>query len=212
MDIEIGQDRDNPNGYFMKRTIIGTIGRIWLGIVVSAILVSAAHAAEKTAFELAKEADKHVGEDAKGKVVQIRSEKSVGSLTPTIWYVVLYDPDATAKATEIKFGAGQKLSVKRPARVLELGFRDHLALDKDKLKVDSDAAIKTASEQPMLKNLKLTATKLTLERWEGNVVWKVRLWAEKLRDSRKDADIGEVFIAADTGKVLKNDLKIERVD
>ena len=36
--------------------------------------------------------------------------------------------------------------------------------------------------------------------------------AEKLRDSRKDADIGEVFIATDTGKVVKNDLKIERVD
>ncbi|HEY6227570.1 MAG TPA: hypothetical protein VI282_10660, partial [Verrucomicrobiae bacterium] len=85
-------------------------------------------------------------------------------------------------------------------------------IDKDKLKVDSDSAIKTASEQPMLKNLKLTATKLTLEKWEGNPVWKVRLWAEKLRDSRKDADIGEVFIAADTGKVVKNDLKIERVD
>jgi hypothetical protein len=181
-------------------------------LAVGAFLMCAAHAAEKTAFELAKEADKHVGEDAKGKVVQIRSEKSIGSLSPTVWYVVIYDPDATAKATEIKFGAGQKLSVKRPARILELGMRDHLPMDKDKLKVDSDSAIKTASEQPMLKNLKLTATKLTLEKWEGNPVWKVRLWAEKLRDSRKDADIGEVFIAADTGKVVKNDLKIERVD
>src|SRR5436853_7905394 len=106
----------------MKRTVIGTIGRIWLGFVASAIFVGAAHAGEKTAFELAKEADKHVGEDAKGKVVQLRSEKSIGSLTPSIWYVVLHDPDATAKATEIKFGAGQKLSVKRPARVLELGM------------------------------------------------------------------------------------------
>src|SRR6185503_7920900 len=99
----------------MTRTFFGSIGRIGLGIVASAFLLSAAHAAEKTAFELAKEADKHVGEDAKGKVVQLRSEKSIGSLTPTIWYVVLHDPDATAKATEIKFGAGQKLSVKRPA-------------------------------------------------------------------------------------------------
>jgi hypothetical protein len=209
---EFGLDRDNCNGNFMKRTLVETFGRICFGLIASAMLVCSAQAAEKTAFELAKEADKHVGEDAKGKIVQIRSEKSVGSLTPTIWYVVLYDPDATAKATEVKFGAGQKLSVKRPARVLELGFRDHLQLDKDKLKVDSDAAIKTATEQPMLKNLKLTATKLNLERWEGNVVWKVRLWAEKLRDSRKDADIGEIFIAADSGKVMKNDLKIERVD
>lgn len=191
----------------------GQFGRILRNtLALAAVTCATAWAGEKTAFDLAKEADKHVGEDAKGKVVQIRSEKSVGTMTPNIWYVVLYDTDATAKATEVKFGAGQKLSVKRPARVLELGFKDHLPLDKDKLKVDSDEAIKTASSEPLVKNLKLTASKLTLEKWEGQPVWKVRLWAEKLRDSRKDADIGEVIIAADTGKVLKNDLKIDRVD
>src|SRR5687768_12047105 len=154
---------------FMKCTIFGQAGRIWLSALTGAMLVcSSALAAEKTAFDLAKEADRHVGEDAKGKVVQIRSEKSVGSMTPTIWYVVLHDPDATAKATEVKFGAGQKLSVKRPARILELGFRDHVPLDKDKLKTDSDEAIKVATAEPMLKNLKLTASRLALEKWEGS--------------------------------------------
>jgi hypothetical protein len=185
----------------------------WLPLVTALLfLCSLARAADLTAFQLAREADKHVGEDAKGKVVQIRSEKSIGSLTPDIWYVVLYDPDATAKATEVKFGAGQKLSVKRPARILELGFKEHLPLDKDKLKVDSDVAIKTATELSLVKNLKLRATRLALEKWESTPVWKVRLWAEKLRDSKKDADLGEVFIDAESGKVVKNDLHIDRVD
>jgi hypothetical protein len=197
----------------MTEMILQKAGRVWLGMVVAMLLLgAAARGAEKTAFELAREADKHVGEDAKGKVVQIRSEKSIGTLTPNIWYVVMYDPDATAKATEIKFGSGQKLSVKRPARVLEIGFKDHLPLDKDKLKTDSDEAIKVATSEGMLKNLKLTATRLVLEKWEGAPVWKVRLWAEKLRDPRKDADIGEVFVSAENGKVVKNDLRIERVD
>jgi len=53
---------------------------------------------------------------------------------------------------------------------------------------------------------------LTLERWEEMPVWKVRLWAAKLRNPTKDADIGEVIISAETGKMLKNDLKISRVD
>src|SRR6476661_9807496 len=106
----------------MNVTIYRGLGRGALAIVAAlALLCGAARAGDLTAFQLAKEADKHVGEDAKGKIVQIRSEKSIGSLTPNIWYVVLYDTDATAKATEVKFGAGQKLSVKRPARVLELG-------------------------------------------------------------------------------------------
>src|SRR5688572_6131032 len=154
--------------------------RLAIALITIATLTASASAAEKTAFELAREADKHVGEDAKGKVVQIRSEKSIGSLTPNIWYVVLYDTDATAKATEVKFGGGQKLSVKRPARVLEFVNRGgQLPLEKDKLKTDSDKAIKIATEEPMLKNLKVTATRLTLERWDATPAWKVRLWAEK---------------------------------
>lgn len=195
----------------MKHSFHQIAGRA-VALLGLSLICATASAAEKTAFELAREADRHVGEDAKGKVVQIRSEKSIGSLTPTIWYVVLYDTDATAKATEIKFGAGQKLSVKRPARILEFASKSQLPLDKEKLKVDSDKAIKTATEEPLLKNLKLTATKLTLEKFEGTPAWKVRIWAEKLRDSKRDADLGEVIIDSESGKVLKNDLHIDRVD
>jgi uncharacterized protein (DUF849 family) len=90
--------------------------------------------------------------------------------------------------------------------------RDGSPLDKDKLKVDSDKAIEIATAEPLLKNLKILATRLTLERWEEMPVWKVRLWAAKLRNPAKDVDIGEVFITADTGKVIKNDLRISRVD
>jgi hypothetical protein len=48
-----------------------------------------ARASEPTAFQLIKEGNKHVGEDAKDKVAQIRSEKSIGGLVPSIWYVRL---------------------------------------------------------------------------------------------------------------------------
>ena len=193
------------NGKIATRTRLATL----LSVV---FLCAMARAGDMTAFQLAREADKHVGEDAKGKVVQIRSEKSIASLTPDIWYVVMYDLDATAKATEIKFGGGQKLSVKRPARILEFGGKNNLPLDKDKLKTDSDKAIEIATTQNLTKNLKLTATKLTLEKWDDMPVWKVHVWAQKLRDAKKDVDLGEMIIAADSGKVLKNDFHIDRVD
>src|SRR5437016_14616510 len=138
-------------------------------------------AGEPTAFDLIKEGNRHVGEEAKDKVVQIRSEKSVGTLTPNIWYVVYFDPDATAKATEVKFGSGKKLTVKRPARILEPFLGTHKPLNRDKMKVDSDKAIEIATKEPLLSNLKLTATQLWLEREAWSVddvpVWKVRLWA-----------------------------------
>jgi len=194
----------------MKRTIRNFTGSLLLGLLAAGS--GDAVAEELTAFQLVKEGNRHVGEDAKDKVTQIRSEKSIGSMTPTIWFVVYYDPDATAKATEVKFGAGRKLEVKRPARILELAGKTHTPLPKEKLKTDSDKALDIATKEPILKNLKLTASRMTLERWDDMPVWKVRLWAAKLREPSKDADIGEVFIAADEGKVVKNDLHINRVD
>jgi hypothetical protein len=170
-----------------------------------------ASASEPTAFDLVKEGDNYVGQDVKDRVVEIRSEKSVGSLVPNIWYIVYYDPDATAKATEVKFGAGKKLSVKRPARLLEFAT-GNTELPKEKLKIDSDKALSIAKKEPLLNNLTLTATQMKLERWDSEPVWKVRFWAAKLRKPSATADIGEIFVNAATGEVVKNDLHISRVD
>ena len=193
--------------------LFGGLGLVLLGLLAGTATV---RAAEPTAFALIKEGNRHVGEDAKDKVVQIRSEKSIGSLTPNIWYIVYYDPDATAKATEVKFGAGKKLSVKRPARVLEPIMGTHKPLNREKFKIDSDKAIELAAKEPLLSKLKLTASELRLERqaWSGDddPVWRVRFWAAKLRHPDQSADIGEVFLSAETGKVVKNDLHPNRVD
>jgi len=190
-------------------------GGQWLAALLLAGGLSqiASLAAEPTAFELIKEGNRHVGEEAKGRVVQIRSEKSIGSLMPNIWYVVYYDPDATAKATEVKFAAGTKVSVKRPARILEPITRSHRELAKEKLKIDSDKAIQIAKSDPLLKNVTLTNTEMRLERGEGEQpVWKVKLWASKIRKPSETVHIGEIHISAEDGKVVKSDLKPGRVD
>jgi hypothetical protein len=180
-----------------------------------------AQGADATALELIKEGNRYVGEQAKDKVVQIRSEKSVASLTPVIWYVVYYDTTATLKAVEVKFAAGKMATVKRPFRLLEPVTGGDTPLDREKLKVDSDEAIKTAMKDPLLENIKVTATQLKLEKVGegvlgrsgiGEGVWKVKLWAAKLRDATRDADIGEVWISAADGKVIKSDLHINRLD
>jgi len=179
-----------------------------------------AQAAEPTAFALITEGNRYVGEQAKDKIVQLRSEKSIGTLTPTIWYVVYYDTTATLKAVEVKFGAGKMLTVKRPMRLLEPVFGGDTPLDRDRLKIDSDEAVKIALKEPLLQNLKMTATQLKLEKAGegvlgtegGQAVWRVKLWAAKLRNPTKDADIGEVWVAALDGKIAKNDLHINRVD
>jgi hypothetical protein len=193
----------------MKSMVSRFIRACLIAVLLSSVRASAG---EPTAFDLIKEGNRYVGEQCKDKVVQIRSEKSIGSLVPGIWYVVYYDSDATFKATEVKFGAGQKLKVTRPVRVIELAGHDKEVLDKSKLKVDSDKAIKVATAEPLLKPLTLKAAQLWLQYSAEGPVWKVRLWAAKLQKPSAMADIGEVYVSAETGKVVRTDLHINSVD
>ncbi len=197
-------------------------GRAWLAVLFALCgWQICAWGAEPTAFDLIKEGNRYVGEQSKDKVVQVRSEKSVGSLAPAVWYVVYYDPTATLKAMEVKFGAGKMIAVTRPFRLMEPVTGGDLPLDRNKMKIDSDRVVQLATDEPLLKNIKVTATQLKLERvgegvlGQGGVptpVWKVRLWAAKLRNPNRQADIGALWISALDGKVLKNDLRINRVD
>ena len=193
----------------MKRTLFHSIA-----IAVALVLLSGprSFASEPTAFELIKEGNRHVGEDAKDRVVEIRSEKSTGSLVPNIWYVVYYDPDASLKATEVKFGAGKKMSVKRPTRLLEPVTGADKELPRQKLKIDSDKAIDIASHDDLLKNVKLTNTQLWLQNSSDGPRWKVRLWGQKFRRPTDTADIGQVFVSAIDGKVSERDLHLNRLD
>jgi hypothetical protein len=127
-----------------------TIG-IFAGLTMLAFTgVQGEERAEPTAFALIDQGNDHVGIESKDKVVQIRSERSVGSVVPNIWYVVYYDPDARFRATEVKFGAGRKLDVKRPTRLFERVGGGTSAMDRARLKIDSDEAISIALKEPLL--------------------------------------------------------------
>jgi len=184
-----------------------------LAIAVAAMgLSSSARADEMTAFQLVKKGNEYVGPDVRDQVVQIRSEKSVGGMFPTIWYIVYYDPDAAFRATEVKFGGGKKLEVKRPTRMIEFTNKDKDPLDRKKLNVDSDKALAIAEKDPLLDKLTLKASEMKLERSDEGPVWKIRLWAAKLRNPNDDANLGEVWVLADDGRVMKRDLHPDHVD
>jgi hypothetical protein len=183
-----------------------------LAAALLAGLAAITHAADPTALQLIKEGNRYVGEESKDKVTQIRSEKSVGSLTPNVWFVVFYDPDARMKATEVKFGGGQKLDVVRPFRLFERA-NNFSAMDRTKVKIDSDEALKIAQKEGMVQNIKLTNSKLVLEKGEeGLPVWKVHLWAEKARDSSRTVEIGHFVLNAEDGKVIRRDIHVDRID
>jgi hypothetical protein len=181
-------------------------------LCLSLLGVLAASGAEPTAFELIKEGNRSLGEQSKDKVLGIHSDKSIAGLTPNIWYVVYFDPDTPFKRVEVKFGAGRQMGVKREMHPFGGSGSLEKVLDLKKLKVDSDRAIKTATAEPLVAKLTLKATQLWLEYNDGAPAWKVRLWAAKLKKPDATADIGDVFISAESGEVVKSDLHINKVD
>lgn len=185
-----------------------------LAVVILALfgLNSNLMAAEKTAFDMVKEGNKHIGEQARDKVVQIRSDKSVGSVTPNVWYVVYRDPFASLKSVEVKFVGDKVASVKRPFRLIEAATEKNEPLNPKQLKTDSDKALKIALKEKVLEHLTITSTQMKLEEYEGAPVWKIRLWAQKVRQPTKEADIGQIFIAAEDGKAVHLDVKPEKAD
>jgi hypothetical protein len=177
------------------------------GMVLGAVLglvTALVASAEPTALDLVNKGDQYVGVQSKDKVIQISSDKSVATLTPNIWHIVYYDPDSTFKTVEVKFGAGQEMEVSHPMRMFPDKPGD--ILDLSKLRVDSDRALKIAASQPLLKALTLRASKMTLGNTDDGVVWKVELWAAKVGDSTKEADIGSLTISAADRSVVRSDL------
>jgi hypothetical protein len=194
----------------MRKLICAAVGVLLLGFGGS----PAARARDWTGLELAREGNRYVGEQARDKVLEIHSDKSIGGLSPSIWHVVYYDSTATFKATEVKFGAGQMMDVKRPMKLLQPLAGSDVPFAPDQLKVDSDKALKTALKEPLLEKLSIKAAAFTLGRVKGigDPVWKIKLWAAKLHHPDEDTSVGEVQISATDGKVLKSDLQIDRVD
>lgn len=193
----------------MKTTAIGKVTAI---ITVALGMAISARCGEMTAFQLVKEGNRYVGEESKDQVVEIHSDKSVGTITPNIWYIVYYDPDAALKSVQVKFGAGKKMDVKRTFRLLEPMTGADKKLDPNKLKIDSDKALSTAMADPLLTNLTIKASQMWLQRSDDGPVWRVRLWATKLRNPNDTANIGDIYVLAEDGKVTKRDLHINRVD
>ena len=168
--------------------------------------------ADPTAFDLIKEGNRYLGEQSKDKVLEIRSDKSLAGLTPSIWYVVYYDPDAKSNRAEVKFGAGRQMGIKRNWRPFGGGGTMDKLLDLKKLKADSDKVIKTAIAEPLLAKLTLKATQLWLENSGLTPTWKVRLWAAKLSKPDATVEIGEILISAESGEVVKSDLHISKAE
>lgn len=197
----------------MKITVLALPVAVLAFVLAPGCSESDKTAGEPTALELAKLGNQYIGEHCRDKIVQIRAEKSVGGLYPSVWHVVYFDHTAPLKAVQVKFGGGKMMNVDRPLRLLEPIFGQDQPLLRARVRIDSDKAIKIALKEPVLANVKVTATAPRLERGgDGMPAWKVRLWAARQSQPAQDVELGEVILSAESGKVQQSKIEISRVN
>lgn len=165
--------------------------------------------ADPTALQLVKKGDQYVGVQSKDQILQIWAEKSAASVEPNIWHVVYYDPSASGHNTDVKFGAGEEMGISHPMHPFFSGPKLRDVIDLSKVHVDSDRALQIASEQPLLKGLKLRYSQMKLAYTDDGVTWTIELWSARVNDSTKDAGVGTMVLSANNGEVLKADLHPE---
>jgi hypothetical protein len=164
-----------------------------------------------TAFALVKEGDKVIPPQAKDKITHIHSEKSTGSLAPDVWHIDYYDPTAAFKVTEVTFVAGKVQEITRPKHLFN-SLTGVKQLDWKKLKINSDRALAIALKEPLLNKLHLRATQFWLERTATGATWKIRFWAARQGEPLQTVEIGDLYLSAKTGEILKTDLHTQRAD
>lgn len=179
--------------------------KLLVGIILGLATAQLA-SAQPTALDLVRKGNDYVGIQSKDKIVQIYSDKSATSLDPNIWHVVYFDPSVFTKSTDVKFGAGQEMDVSHPMRPFQMPSKADQIMDVSKLTVDSDRALEIATGQPLLKGLTLRASRMTLRKVDGVPTWKVELWAAKISDQTKTANVGTVSISAIDHSVTNLDL------
>ena len=168
-------------------------------------------AAGMTAFDLVKEGDKVVPLEAKGKITQIRSEKSAGSLMPDVWHIDYYNPTAAFKALEVTFVAGKVTEITRPKHFLD-AFSGNKQMEHRKLKTNSDRALAIALKEPALKGLHLRAAQFLLERSGTGPLWTLQFWAARKGDPAQTIPVGDLTISCLTGQIIKTRLHTQNAE
>lgn len=153
-----------------------------------------------TALALAREGDKYLDAKARGKIVDLHSDKSVGGLTPSTWHITYFNPTIMLKRTEIEFVSGRKTELSHP-NGMSGWLSGTKVLQTRKIRMDSDRALALASKEPNLKGLNLQASQVWLEATTIGPAWKIRLWSDK------PEAVADIKIATRDGKIIESTVR-----
>ena len=180
------------------------------GAPAASMKASAAPSAA-TALQLLRKGNAHVPSRSKNHVLQMVSERTALAEPPQIWRILFHDDKARYNAIEVRFKNGDMDRMFEPNRILDLfSFGPPKLLDLQKVKIDSDEAIRIALSASANENMEVKSVELKLERGYGGLtVWNVKLFGTVQGRNPDEASLGSVIVLAEDGKVLKKDIPIK---
>lgn len=167
-------------------------------VLLSATLfVTAAAWADETAYTALRVVGRSQGKDAINHVLELRGRG--GSPQPAVWKVTLDEPRARGEVRELDVQRGKVIAERTPSAARTTGG----PMNFSQLNLDSDGAFTVANQEAQKAAVPFDHVDYLLRSGTGG---GAPVWQIELSDTRLGR-AGSVDIAADTGAVLRSDLR-----
>lgn len=163
----------------------------------SLFAIAAATWADDTAYTALRVVGRSQGKDAINHVLELRGRP--GSPQPAVWKVTIEEPRARGGVRELDVQRGKIISERTPAAARTTCS----AMNFSQLNLDSDGAFTVANQEAQKAAIPFDHVDYTLRSGTGGgaPVWQLELSDTKLGRA------GSIDIAADTGTVLRQNLR-----
>lgn len=167
-----------------------------------------------SAFQAKTLAEQMIPEAVRSNLMQVTGPRRPGSLTPTSWRFLYWDPTADQHVRAVTVTDG----VAAPAKegFVELGklrvvsYKKNEIVAPARLLIDSTKALEILQATPQLQNVPITSANYFLDKGKGDLppVWRLTLFTKRNND---EIQLGEVRLLADTGLILEFGIKLNRL-
>ena len=178
-----------------------------------------------TAKKVAELANTEINTGGQFRVIRMEGEDTDSDLHPRQWDVTVYDGQRGNHATTIRFKDGVAVSVAGAVRMFDdarwtqfgrnfTGYDPSEIISVSRWKLDSSDVLSRVAGLPGMDKLQITGTKMALRKLsDGDVppIWRAKIKARSKLQPGREGWIGVVELSAETGEVIQNSLRPERL-
>lgn len=198
---------------------------VWLLLVWALPVVTILAANVPTAKKIAELANAEIKTGGQFRVLRLEGEETDSDLHPRQWDITVYDAQRGNHATTIRFKDGMAVSMTGAVRVFDdarwtqfgrnfTGYDPSEIISVTRWKLDSPDVLNRVAALPGMEKLQITDAKMALRKLsDGDVppIWRVKVKARSKLQPGREGWIGVVELSAETGEVIQNSLRSERL-